>query len=103
MTLRQLEVVTLVIIGSVIMLSVWSWSDRTVEQTRQQSNENRDRAVKCSNLNVQEIDRVSDSNTTKVFFKTNIDVDVLRKQTLTEVSAPVGYADVVITAPECSS
>ncbi|WEL19155.1 hypothetical protein [Candidatus Nanohalococcus occultus] len=117
-SLNQLQTVALVVIGSALLLSVWTWASETVGEQKQVSTENKQTAITCSSLEINQVDTLHNETHTTVFFSTNTDVDALRvrfygngtrevnvtdvsQQSLNEVSVALPEAEAEIYAPSC--
>lgn len=118
-SLKSLESAALILLGAMIILSVWGWASGKIDMAKESSLDDRNTSLTCSGLEIDFVDREENSTHTTVYFSSNKNIELLearfkgrnssydtnvtglKRNQLRAVSGPVPDAEVMIEAPKC--
>lgn len=119
-SLNSLESIALILLGAAILLSVWGWASAKIDTVKEESGNDRNSSVICSQLEIEFVDRKSNESHTEVYFSSNMNLPLLeaefgngnesfamnltdiRGNEIRSVTAPLSDAEARISSPRCS-
>lgn len=72
------QTVVLLVVGGALMYGVFTWTADYIDNARETSEERRESITKCSELQIDYVDREKENGTTTVFFTVNRPLEALK-------------------------